>query len=598
MPFNDVQNVLERNCKLENNTPPSGNNSPHIWDMDVTKNRSCSILQEKKVTFSSTADFLSPFLSDDTVSNAQSKCDYTFECPFPNHPVSAAPTDFNINMLRHEVPGDGNCLFHAIHLSCMDKGKTVPKAPDLRQAVCDYLQSSESDWIDDFLMTHDATETISKADYVQHIREPQPNSGRQRQFADNIELIIVSKLFGLSIQIFKVVRGRLVSNLTQSAPGVENGFHIKIVYQDEIHYLAMVDPMHRCEHTQSAQSVRSPVGQQFVFLTPPQSDPVQNNTTDLLSPNFEFPACSPVMPADFQEQPSSELHGLFFDSLLCQEQPCPDTSIYSVAPGEHQRPLPILTDQDFEALAFPCKFPDGKGSFSETRDVKLNFDRYLNQRLMNKDGRFSKDIDYIMSCQYAKELKTLRESLLIFMRQTYQQHGNNPLDVGFLRRMENVDRLVSSDYAFRFLKNTRGSPSFWHSVLLDLLAMVRQLGPPTWFLTLSAADMHWPEVIRSIALQYGVHLSDDDVKNLTWTEKASWIRKNPITASRMFVHRLSAFLRLVICDKSNPIGEIIDYMERTEFQNRGSPHGHLLLWVKNAPKFGVHSDHEVEKFID
>ena len=33
--------------------------------------------------------------------------------------------------------------------------------------------------------------------------------------------------------------------------------------------------------------------------------------------------------------------------------------------------------------------------------------------------------------------------------------------------------------------------------------MIQTLGIPTWFLTLSAADMKWPEVIQVIARQYG-----------------------------------------------------------------------------------------------
>ena len=45
----------------------------------------------------------------------------------------------------------------------------------------------------------------------------------------------------------------------------------------------------------------------------------------------------------------------------------------------------------------------------------------------------------------------------------------------------------------------------------DLLAMIRQLGTPTWFFTLSAADIKWPDMIQTIARQYGVYYTDDDV---------------------------------------------------------------------------------------
>ena len=104
----------------------------------------------------------------------------------------------------------------------------------------------------------------------------------------------------------------------------------------------------------------------------------------------------------------------------------------------------------------------------------------------------------------------------------------------------------------------------------------------TWFLTLSAADMQWPEVILSIAHQYGKVLTADDVKNMPWVEKCKWLRSNPVTASHQFKHRLDQFFKEFIGGKANPIGELQDYMIRIEFQARGSPHAHTILWIKDA----------------
>ncbi len=56
--------------------------------------------------------------------------------------------------------------------------------------------------------------------------------------------------------------------------------------------------------------------------------------------------------------------------------------------------------------------------------------------------------------------------------------------------------------------------------------MIRQLGKPTWFFTLSAADMNWPEVIQIIAKQYGVTYTDEDVSALSFDERCNWIRWN------------------------------------------------------------------------
>ena len=55
--------------------------------------------------------------------------------------------------------------------------------------------------------------------------------------------------------------------------------------------------------------------------------------------------------------------------------------------------------------------------------------------------------------------------------------------------------------------------------MTDLLAMVRQLGKPTWFLTLSAADMQWPEILKNIALGVGTIITDDDFSTKSGSTK-------------------------------------------------------------------------------
>ncbi|KAJ8019324.1 hypothetical protein HOLleu_42141 [Holothuria leucospilota] len=53
----------------------------------------------------------------------------------------------------------------------------------------------------------------------------------------------------------------------------------------------------------------------------------------------------------------------------------------------------------------------------------------------------------------------------------------------------------------------------------------------------------------------------------------------------MFEHRAQTFMQNVILSDSNPIGEVIDYFYRVEFQERGWPHLHCLFWIKGAPQY-------------
>lgn len=49
--------------------------------------------------------------------------------------------------------------------------------------------------------------------------------------------------------------------------------------------------------------------------------------------------------------------------------------------------------------------------------------------------------------------------------------------------------LIQKDYGYKLLSQIRGSPAYFDKMLLELLACVKQLGPFTWFITLSAADL-------------------------------------------------------------------------------------------------------------
>ena len=67
-------------------------------------------------------------------------------------------------------------------------------------------------------------------------------------------------------------------------------------------------------------------------------------------------------------------------------------------------------------------------------------------------------------------------------------------------------------------------------------------------------------------------------------DRSKYLCQNPITGVQIFQHRLEAFFSQYLLSDTHPLGHIIDYVIKIEFQMRGSPHAHCLLWVKDAPK--------------
>lgn len=93
-------------------------------------------------------------------------------------------------------------------------------------------------------------------------------------------------------------------------------------------------------------------------------------------------------------------------------------------------------------------------------------------------------------------------------------------------------------------------------------------------------------------------MSDETIKELSWSEKCELIKKDPVTCSRYFQHRFQIFMQKIMKSRVNLLGKIVDYFFRVEFQQRGSPHIHMLLWIENAPTYEASTKEEIQIFID
>ena len=93
-------------------------------------------------------------------------------------------------------------------------------------------------------------------------------------------------------------------------------------------------------------------------------------------------------------------------------------------------------------------------------------------------------------------------------------------------------------------------------------------------------------------------ISVEDVDSLSSEQKRELLCSDPVTTARHFSQRFQKFIGFMK-SSSKPIGEVVDYFWRVEFQLRGSPHVHSLWWVKDAPDLQtVEGLRAVPGFID
>ena len=99
-----------------------------------------------------------------------------------------------------------------------------------------------------------------------------------------------------------------------------------------------------------------------------------------------------------------------------------------------------------------------------------------------------------------------------------------------------------------------------------------------FFFTLSAADYHWPDLFRLLC-------PDKHFDDISDKEKRKLMHDNPVLVAYFFQHRVKLFVEHVL----KKVFNVKDCWYRFEWQNRGSPHVHGVLWLNDEPKYDLNS---------
>lgn len=264
--------------------------------------------------------------------------------------------------------------------------------------------------------------------------------------------------------------------------------------------------------------------------------------------------------------------------------------VLQVAPGEGKHPLNVLRDEVGEELCFPKLF----GGHSRGGYPEIPYFMIARHELRSADRRFASNAANIfykmrkMHCQTVSSLANMTVRKAIVGKVNAAQLLN-PFD---------KEMLCKHDLGYQSLAQLRTSPDYKAAMKRDLFAMIKQLGKPAWFVTLTSADSRWTELMQMLYLvATGRTLTEAEVMELPSMQKAELIANDPVTCARYFNRRASLFIDGVLL-KTNILGSIVDYAGVDEFQTKGSPHVHLILWNPDAPEYEEGGDDaEVVKFI-
>ena len=191
-----------------------------------------------------------------------------------------------------------------------------------------------------------------------------------------------------------------------------------------------------------------------------------------------------------------------------------------VAPGEKGEFKNWGEETYLEERCFPELFPFGNGGYlsssMEDPDRALGFAEYCVGQLMSCDPKFRMTISYIFFLLLVKESIHMKRCVSTVLRQATRLPTLNKQNLTNI----NHEDLTRYNRSYRVFQNLRGTAPYYEKSKMNLMALIRQLGCPTVFLTLSCAEYDWPELLKEIAeTVYRREFSHEDIEQMTVTEK-------------------------------------------------------------------------------
>ena len=239
-------------------------------------------------------------------------------------------------------------------------------------------------------------------------------------------------------------------------------------------------------------------------------------------------------------------------------------------------------------MAYPGIFL-GQARPESKRLVKVHYSDICKSELRQSDRRAAMCVENIFFKAKKLQMKILLGKSHIALRKC---KGNNKnLSAEQLKQEGALDRLIRYDEGYKFLNALRDSPPYFEKTKKDLFAMIRQLGPASLFCSFSSAETQWIHLLRILG-QLVDHkpYTDEELESLNWEDRCHLIQSDPVTCARHFDYQVNQFLTNFLLTSAEPLGKISDWFYRVEYQQRGSPHVHMLLWLEGAPGFKINSD--------
>ena len=266
------------------------------------------------------------------------------------------------------------------------------------------------------------------------------------------------------------------------------------------------------------------------------------------------------------------------DNMLSTESDIEQYKLLSV----QEEPLDSR-QKHLDVMCFPVLLPDGNFGKFHPRQVKVSHSEYIKARLMNKDPRFRKDAQYLFYLLKQKEMRELKAGVYNLLKTC----KSVPTSVSnLLQQVKANDQQLESNLSTMF-QSIRGTKQYWYMRKSELMCMLREYGPQSLFITFSCNEYESPDIneylrtVNTVPANYSI---------------SRLCTEDPVSVSREFSHKFHAFFQTMII-KGEALGPVEHFYWKKEYQARGAPHYHVILWIRDAPVIGKDPSLHVHNYV-
>ncbi|KAI3705431.1 hypothetical protein L1987_75668 [Smallanthus sonchifolius] len=237
-------------------------------------------------------------------------------------------------------------------------------------------------------------------------------------------------------------------------------------------------------------------------------------------------------------------------------------------------------------LQYPLLFPFGEEGWSpelrltsesHTRDKSLTMNMFYSYQLHDRDDQYTLLLrGGRLFQQYIVDAYVCIEQC----RLDYIRKNQNLFRTEFLRGIH--DAFSRGDTkGCQVGKRTilpasfTGGPRYMYKHYQDALAICRVHGNPQYFITFTC-NVRWPEIARCFK-QFDCGSAQD----------------RPDIIARVFQMKVDSFIKFLTSER--PFGQVVADLYTIEFQKRGLPHCHTLLWVSSAHM--IRTPEDIDRYI-